>query len=262
MIWDAPCSGLRAPMLLSRWLSESLISHNYTSANRFLKENHISKQVPACAKVTLWCRKVIPNTLPKIQLIWSSYVCRLLSFFTPPHRYCSLSLFLFITHYTRLARSKVWGSGRLSSRPEALASPATTHSTCNVSCRRRARLRTFSSAFGLKGTTLSLIGRQPTFIRNRATLRIAFGESWDVLQHEGQTVSMTDATHTGRSVTWHYKSLFLFFLMLNTNNFPPLQVHQCIGRWQVCPKYSENLGAWNTRPESSTPITQTQDKQL
>lgn len=140
-----------------------------------------------------------------------------------------LSLFLFITHYTRLARSKVWGSGRLSSRPEALASPATTHSTCNVSCRRRARLRTFSSAFGLKGTTLSLIGRQPTFIRNRATLRIAFGESWDVLQHEGQTVSMTDATHTGRSVTWHYKSFFFFKCWILTIFFP-LQVHQCTGR--------------------------------
>lgn len=56
-----------------------------------------------------------------------------------------------------------------------------------------------------------------------------------------------------------HMALWIVF-MLNNKTFFPLQVHQCAGRRQVCPNYSENLATWNTRPETDIPSTQ--DKQL
>lgn len=89
----------------------------------------------------------------------------------------SFSMSLNCTPFTRPVWKKVWGSACPSSRREASASPATTYSTCCASCRLHARSRTSSSTSGRTTTRSSLSGRQPIFTRNRATPRIAFGES-------------------------------------------------------------------------------------
>lgn len=89
----------------------------------------------------------------------------------------SFSMSLNCTPFTRPVWKKVWGSACPSSRREASASPATTYSTCSASCRLHARSRTSSSTSGCTTTRSSLSGRQPIFTRNRATPRIAFGES-------------------------------------------------------------------------------------
>lgn len=90
----------------------------------------------------------------------------------------SKKVFILVSVFVSLSVWKtVWSSVRPSSRREASASPATTRSTCSVSCRRHARSLTCSSTSGKTTTRSNLSGRRPTFTRNRATQRIAFGES-------------------------------------------------------------------------------------